>query len=248
MSIHQTYRVVLIEDDPMVQEVNRQFVERVKGFHVVGVAGNGGEGLRLVRELTPDLVFLDIFMPTLDGIETLRRLRAEAIPVDVVVVTAAKDSGTVQAMMRNGAMDYIIKPFKFERIKEMLERFRMHRVAFKDEQAVTQADLDRLLNMKSLQPGDTSGTLSENRMVEQESLPKGLNPVTMKQVMNFMQRANQMLSAEEVADGVGIARVTARRYLDYLEKSGFVSLDIRYGGVGRPINRYELIHEHKDQK
>jgi two-component system response regulator DctR len=232
----------------MVQEVNRQFVERVKGFHVVGVAGNGGEGVRLVRELTPDLVFLDIFMPTLDGIETLRKLRAEEIPVDVVVVTAAKDSDTVQAMMRNGAMDYIIKPFKFERIQETLERFRTHRVAFTNEQVVTQAGLDRLLNMKSLLPGESSGSVSENRMVEQESLPKGLNAVTMKQVLNFMQKENRMLSAEEVADGVGIARVTARRYLDYLEKSWFVSLDIRYGSVGRPINRYVLIHEHKDQK
>lgn len=46
------------------------------------------------------------------------------------------------------------------------------------------------------------------------------------------------MSAEEVAEGVGIARVTARRYLEYLEKERKVQLDVQYGGIGRPVNRY----------
>jgi two-component system response regulator DctR len=81
-----------------------------------------------------------------------------------------------------------------------------------------------------------------------DQLPKGLNAVTMKQILLYMANRDQLLSAEEVADGVGIARVTARRYLDYLEKSGRVELDVRYGGIGRPINRYGLVREQKKQK
>lgn len=57
------HRVVLIEDDPMVLEVNRQFVERVPGFEIVGTSSNGIEGIKKVRHLKPDLVILDIYMP-----------------------------------------------------------------------------------------------------------------------------------------------------------------------------------------
>ncbi len=64
------YRVLLIEDDPMVQEVNRQMIEQVNGFAVVGLAGNGEEGLRLIEELHPDVAVIDIYMPQLDGLET----------------------------------------------------------------------------------------------------------------------------------------------------------------------------------
>ncbi|MNP76900.1 Transcriptional regulatory protein CitT [compost metagenome] len=61
--------------------------------------------------------------------------------------------------------------------------------------------------------------------------------MTLKQIMLLMMNRLEPLSADEVAEGVGIARVTARRYLDYLEKTGQVKLDLQYG-VGRPVNKY----------
>jgi two-component system response regulator DctR len=230
----EMFRVILIEDDPMVQEVNRQFVERVEGFKVVGIAGTGMEGLKMVQKLQPDLVILDIYMPQLDGIETLQRLRTEMYPVDVIVITAAKDTPTIQKMLRNGAIDYIIKPFKFERVKQSLENFRQLRAQFMQEQTLDQAELDRLLQHK-----EGEQPLAADFEME-GGLPKGLNVLTLKQIMIFMLRKGDPLSAEEVADGVGIARVTARRYLEYLGKEGKLTLDIRYGGVGRPINRYKV--------
>lgn len=228
----ETFRVVLIEDDPMVQEVNRQFVERVESFKVAGIAGTGAEGLRLVQELQPDLVILDVYMPSLDGTETLQRLRNEKHPVDVIVITAAKDTPTIQKMLRNGAIDYIIKPFKFERVKQSLENYRMLRGQLTKEQTLDQGDLDRILQHKESVLTDSADPQMEG------DLPKGLNALTLKLIMMFLTQRAHPLSAEEVADGVGIARVTARRYLEYLEKLGKLTLDIRYGGVGRPINRY----------
>jgi two-component system, CitB family, response regulator DctR len=70
----QSIRVVLIEDDPMVQEINRQFVEKVDGFQVVGIANNGIEGITKIKELRPDLVLLDMYMPLQDGLETIAAL------------------------------------------------------------------------------------------------------------------------------------------------------------------------------
>ncbi|WP_341279000.1 response regulator [Paenibacillus sp. FSL H8-0537] len=264
------FKVVLIEDDPMVQEVNRQFVEQVDGFQVVGIAGNGLEGLRLIRELAPDLVFLDVFMPALDGLAALRELRSAAMPVDVIVVTAAKDPETIREMLRGGAMDYIIKPFKLERIRQTLERYRDRHEGLAEEKAVTQEELDRMLlsgengvqgqkhgngqqeagQAEQTGPGGIvgkAGPAGQARQIgfagldeQQSSLPKGLNAVTLRQIVDVMHRLEGGVSAEEAAEGIGIARVTARRYLDFLEKSGYVMLEINYGGVGRPINRYVL--------
>ncbi|WP_028595015.1 response regulator [Paenibacillus assamensis] len=225
------YRVLLIEDDPMVQEVNRQFVENVTGFRVEGIAGNGVEGLKLVRDLEPDLVFLDMFMPVQDGVETLRQIRAEALPVDVIVVTAAKDLPTVKNIMQKGVFDYVIKPFKFERIAAALEQYRAYRQALHEERHITQAELDAILR------STTTGFVLDAGA----TLPKGLQSSTMRQVIHLLQHQRSFLTAEEVADGVGLARVTARRYLEYLVQSGSVRLDIRYGSVGRPVNRYGLL-------
>lgn len=237
------FKVVLIEDDPMVQEVNKLFIEQVQGFQVVGIAGNGNDGLQLVRELSPNLVFLDVFMPSLDGIETLQRLRTMALPVEVVAVTAAKDAETIRTMLRNGAFDYIIKPFKMERVKQTLERYRLQHEAWTEAPSVTQDELDRLLHNGSTaaEAGKAEAlNMQDAHTNGQDELPKGLNAATLKQVLHVMRQHDAGLSAEEAADGVGIARVTARRYLDYLEKSGRVKLEINYGGVGRPVNRYVL--------
>ncbi|EJW15087.1 MULTISPECIES: response regulator [Paenibacillus] len=253
-------QVLLIEDDPMVQEVNRMFIEGVNGYKVIGTAGNGQDGLRMIEELKPDLIFLDVFMPSFDGISTLQEIRARDLPVDVIVVTAAKETETLRAMMRNGAVDYIIKPFKLERVRRTLERYRDRYETLTDDHTVTQEQLDRILQMgdeirtdSTVNDGSSllgQSVIQEKNVIESsppaelfiptEELPKGLNPVTLKQVLAVMADKGGKLSAEETAEGVGIARVTARRYLEYLSKIGYVYLEVNYGGVGRPINRYTL--------
>jgi two-component system response regulator DctR len=230
--------VLLIEDDLMVQEVNRQFVERVEGFRISGVAGSGLEGIELLRSLKPDLVILDIFMPLQDGIETLAQIRREQFPVDVIVISAANDQRTIQRMLQNGAMDYIIKPFKFERVKQALDHYRAMKEQLEGEATVSQNELDRMLFGSG---GHSEGSLDTRNRKEEAAalLPKGLQAVTLRQIVAFLTNQARPLSAEEVAEGVGIARVTARRYLEYLEKSDRVRLDLQYG-VGRPVNKYIL--------
>jgi two-component system response regulator DctR len=218
------YKVLLIEDDPMVQEVNRQFIEKVNGFTVIGTAGNGMEGIEMIRELHPDLVIVDIYMPHQDGLETLQQIRTEGHTVDVIAITAASDMETVRRVLQNGAFDYIMKPFKFERLKQSLENYRSFHSKLKEKGKLTQKELDALL--------------LPNGTEEYSELPKGLNNITLQKVLDYLQEQTEPISAEEVAEGVGIARVTARRYLEYLEKRQKVKMHIQYGGVGRPINRY----------
>uniref|UniRef100_C5D5X5 Transcriptional regulatory protein n=1 Tax=Geobacillus sp. (strain WCH70) TaxID=471223 RepID=C5D5X5_GEOSW len=225
------YRVLLIEDDPMVQEVNRQFIEQVEGFTVIGVAANGVEGIQLIRKLHPDLVIIDIYMPHKDGLETLKEIRSEGYEVDVIAITAASDIDTVRRVLQNGAFDYIMKPFKFERLKQALENYHSFRQALNEKESLTQKELDALLQ-----------TTESQTFEPRSGLPKGLNEVTLQKIARYLRKQTEPVSAEEVAEGVGIARVTARRYLEYLEKKGVVTLDVQYGGIGRPVNRYMMKH------
>ncbi|EMT46525.1 response regulator [Anoxybacillus flavithermus] len=216
-------RILLVEDDPMVQQINKQFVAQVDGVSVVGTATNGEDALEKLEKLQPDLVLLDIYMPKLDGIQTIRLFRERGYQVDVIIISAASDAETIQTMLRNGAVDYIIKPFQFERLKQALERYQLIQKTLKDER-VTQKQIDEWM-YKHAQP-------------QQVSLPKGLNETTLRQIEQYMSQATNAQSADEVAEAVGIARVTARRYLEYLEKVGQIEKEVQYGAIGRPIHRY----------
>jgi two-component system, CitB family, response regulator DctR len=223
----QGWSVLLIEDDPMVQEVNRQFIEQVEGFNIIGYASNGQEGMEWIRKYDPDLAIIDMYMPSQDGLTTLQQIRSEGYTTDIIAVTAASDMETVRRVLQYGAIDYIMKPFKFERIKQSLENYRTFRTQLKEKEHVTQTELDKILFQKS-----------EEKL---HSLPKGLNALTLKNIQHYLSQQSTPISAEEVAEGVGIARVTARRYLEFLEQGNQVKLHIGYGGVGRPVNRYMLV-------
>lgn len=120
--------MLLIEDDPMVQEVNRQFIEQVEGFIVIAAASNGLEGIQLIKQHQPDLTIIDMYMPSQDGLTTLQQIRANGYKTDVIAVTAASDIETVRKVLQYGAVDYIMKPFKFERMKQALEQYRSFQV------------------------------------------------------------------------------------------------------------------------
>jgi len=221
-------RTMIVEDDPMVMEVNKQYIEDVGGFVVVGTAETGCKAVEIISEITPNLVLLDIYLPDKNGLETLIEIRQLNIPTDVIAVTAARDADTIQQVFRLGAVDYIIKPFKFERIKSALENYRQLFNRLTKKEALNQDDIDQI-------------TSAAKQNFSSEELPKGLTEVTMKQVMLLLMKSRVSLSAEEVAEGIGLARVTARRYLDYLEKIGRVKLEAQYGSVGRPVNRYRFV-------
>jgi two-component system response regulator DctR len=229
-------QVLLIEDDPMVQEVNKQFIERLHQFQVIGTATNGFEGLEKVKRLHPDLVILDIFMPSLNGIDTLYEMRKEQMDVDVIIISAANDQKTIRKIMQNGAFDYLIKPFKFDRLKHTLEQYYAFRMEVEPNQRVSQSQLDRVIFSNK-----TATLAGTQKVFHKDEIPKGLNIATLQQVLNFMNQQSSPLSAEEVADGIGIARVTARRYLDFLNERGLLQLDVQYGNIGRPINKYSVI-------
>lgn len=82
-------KVLIVEDDFRVANVNRQFVERVEGYKVVGMAATFAEAQQKLQEQQPDLVILDVYLPDGSGLKLLRQLRALGHPADIIALTAA---------------------------------------------------------------------------------------------------------------------------------------------------------------
>ncbi len=223
----RTLRVLIVEDDPSVGEINRQFTERLEGFTVVGVARSAAAASEAVEQLRPDLVLLDVYMPDGDGVQLLKDIRRLDFEVDVIPVTAARNAAIVRQLMRQGAASYIIKPFKFERFSAVMQAYRRWRASLEGDLPLSQAEVDRLQRLLASS--------------HQEELPKGLDQLTLKSIVDLMERRRELLTAEEVAAEVGASRVTARRYLEYLADSGQAEVKLSYGGVGRPVRRYQVL-------
>lgn len=104
--------VLVVDDDFMVAEIHRRFVDRVDGFRAVGVARTGAEAMASADALRPDLILLDVYLPDMTGLEVLKRLRADGNLVGVIMITAARELDTVRGALDGGAADYLIKPFE----------------------------------------------------------------------------------------------------------------------------------------
>jgi two-component system LytT family response regulator len=119
MSTESSLRVVIVDDEPLARTVVREFAERQPGVQVVAECANGFEAVKAVSELTPDLMFLDVQMPKLDGFEVLELL-GRSVPV---IFTTAYDQYALRAFEVH-AIDYLLKPFSEERFSEALSRAR----------------------------------------------------------------------------------------------------------------------------
>src|SRR5699024_5612814 len=132
--------------------------------------------------------------------DILVELRAERVPCDVIMITAARDVSVIKEAMRLGAVDYMVKPFRFDRYKKSLEDYYQTTKKISRLGEVKQEDIDEWL-------GSTK---------DQEELPKGLNELTMKQILIQLLENTSPITAEDLAQQVGMSRVTVRKYLDFL--------------------------------
>ncbi|MBM7168945.1 response regulator [Streptomyces sp. G44] len=216
--------VLVVDDDVRVADVNAAYVEKIPGFHVAAKAHSAGEALRLVEETPVDLVLLDHYLPDETGLAVVRALRERGHQADVIMVTAARDVSTVQAAMRHGALQYLVKPFSYAGLRAKLDAYAMLRRTLDGGGEAEQAEVDRMF-----------GALSSTPAPE---LPKGHSPTTAELVRRALMAADGPVSAQDLADRTRLSRQTAQRYLKLLERTGRVHLSLRYGDTGRPEHRY----------
>ena len=135
-----TIRIIIVDDEPLARERIRSMLECEKDSQIVAECGNGPDAVAAIRKLAPDLVFLDVQMPGMDGFEVLRSLKGESLPL--VIFVTAYDQHAVKAFEVH-ALDYLLKPFKPARFKETVARARQT-LALRHTEAATQNLLQML--------------------------------------------------------------------------------------------------------
>jgi response regulator of citrate/malate metabolism len=216
-------RVYLLEDDPLVAQINAQMVGSIVGFEVIGMARTVRQAKKEILELYPDLLLLDVYLPDGNGLDLLHQLRTQRQNVVAMMITAANDSASVQQALSDGVLDYLVKPFERARLETALERFVLHQ-KIQTESRLTQKSIDALLGHRL-----------------EQGLPKGIDAQKLEQVKTMLRGAAQAKSAEDVAVGLGISRVTAWRYLEHLCSTAWARLETEQSGAGRPTKRYKKL-------
>jgi len=221
--------VLIAEDDPMVAHLHERTIEGIPDYVVVGKAQDGHQAVALAEELKPDLVILDVYMPHIDGMEVLKRLRSLRVPSDVIMITAARDADHLQEAMRQGALDYIVKPFKLQRLTSSLKAYAARTYGLTRQGSLSQCEIDKIMHQERLRVKTTSVTL-----------PKGLNELTLGMITSCLLQESRAVTADGVASQCGISRVTARRYLEHLVAENQARVALSYG-TGRPSRQYTAV-------
>lgn len=208
-------RTLVLDDDFRVGRLHQTIVDERPGFVALEPVRTIAEARAAVRDLAPDLLVADVYLPDGDGIGLVREAG-----VDAIVVSAADDPATVRRALRSGAHAYLIKPFEQRALVGALDRYARFRNLLAGDRALAQKDLDRALAILHGSGEAASASRSATEQVVLAAL------------------GEDEASAAEIGERVGISRATAQRHLAALAERDAVEVRLRYGATGRPEHRY----------
>ena len=221
-------RIIVVEDDPMVAQINAAYLSRMEDCQVIGVFSNGREAMECLQKTAVDLAVVDVYMPLCSGVELLRQMRGGGIQTAVIMLTAANEMTVVEEALRLGIEDYIIKPFSYDRLRESVLRFQDRTSLVHGSRQASQDVVDKLLGNQPVRQAE-------------KSLPKGLNARTMETIREVLARETAGdHTCESISAATGLSRVTVRHYLNYLIDTGVLASAIDYETGGRPRVLYRL--------
>jgi two-component system CitB family response regulator len=222
-------RILIVEDDPMVRDINQKFAQRIEEISEIEAASNLESAKAFLLKKKFDLVLLDVYFPEGKGTDLLKWIRDEKIECEIVFITADKSVETVEHAFRYGTVDYLIKPFTYERFEEAI-RMSLRRIqAIPEAGTLEQSQLDKLFR-RDHQPKQTVAPME-----------KGLSRKTYELIWREIEKMDHPCTPEEIGTSSGLARVTVRRYLEYMVREGVLKMDLSYGKVGRPQHLYQKV-------
>ena len=220
------YKVLIVEDDPMVAMINEQYVMKNKNFSVCGKCKDGLSALEFLETNSVDLIIMDVYMPKLDGFETLHQIRKKKISADVIMVTAANDRDSLEEALHLGIVDYLVKPFTFDRFQTALQKYITQQKALSELDTLNQKNIDFIID--------------SSRKKSEDLHPKGIQEKTLSIISEHLkENKNKWLTGDEIAEKTGITAVTVRRYMNYLVETGKAQGEINYETGGRPCMLYK---------
>ena len=165
--------------------INEQYVNRNKAFRVVEKCRDGKSALEYLESNDVDLIILDVYMPLMDGFETLRQIRKNKKSVDIIMVTAANDRASLEEALHLGVVDYLVKPFTYDRFRIALDKYVSQVAALKDLDTLDQKNIDFIIESAHKNGG--------------ELYPKGIQEKTLQTILNEMKNnPSKWMTGDEI--------------------------------------------------
>lgn len=218
-------KVLIIEDDPMVVMINSEYISRFKDFKVIGNTSTLNETMEFLEHNNVDLILLDKYLKLENGLNILQNIRGIGFTVDIIMITASNDGEDIKKALSLGCIDYLIKPFDFERFKKSIEKFMIRNTILKNK-ILNQTTLDNLNN-------------DSIKIKNSDFLPKGLNELSLKKIVEIiLNNKEETFSIKYISENTKLSNVSVKKYLDYLESEGVIFSKVIYGKIGRPMYKY----------
>lgn len=202
----------------MVSSINKKYLKTNNQLQLIHSFSNGKDALDFCRQHPVDLAIVDYYMPVMDGLDFIRNCRKLNLQLDFIMITAANHAEDISTCIQLGAVDYLIKPFTYDRFQTAINRFLDRKRVLVGSGSLSQDEIDKLLALKQLSPAP-AGVLLE----------KGLQQKTLDLVLEyFTNHSDSYFTNEEIAKEIGLSRITVRRYVNYLMDAGKLVSEIDY--------------------
>lgn len=227
--------VLIVEDDPMVEFIHRNYLEKVEHFENIYSVNTIEDALKFLSEKNEvDLLLLDINLTDGNGLDFLANLRDKKYPLEVILITAADELESVKLGLHLGVIDYLIKPFTYNRFVESISLFLNQHEALKVEN-LKQADIDQIFLSEI---SNVSDSKPKNQIVE---LDKGLSHESLEIIKQSINSFDDTFTVQELTDYCGLSHVSVRKYLNYLKEHHYIDDKSIYTKVGRPYKVFYKI-------
>ncbi|MGI8190767.1 response regulator [Streptococcus iniae] len=218
--------VLIIEDDPMVDFIHRNYLEKLEQCDLIISSNSISDAKEKLEHFKIDLVLLDIHIADGNGLELLEYLRSIHHDSEVIIISAANDSSVIKSGLHLGVIDYLIKPFTFDRFQESINRFVLQKSHF------TQGKL----NQKSIDSLTSKQHVTEK--TDGNFLDKGLSQSTLELIKKTIASFNESFTIPELAEKSQLSHVSVRKYAAYLEECNLLESRQIYTKVGRAYRIY----------
>ncbi|CRH94367.1 Transcriptional regulatory protein dcuR [Chlamydia trachomatis] len=210
----------------MVDFIHRNYLEKLNLFDRIISSDSMKAVQSILTDYVIDLILLDIHIIDGNGISFLETLRAQHIPCEVIIISAANDGNIIRDGFHLGIIDYLIKPFTFERFQESIQQFVTHREHLANQQ-LEQAQINQLKCLTNKR--DTKNT---------QLLEKGLSESTFRWVMENIRTFEKPFTIQELATSCHLSHVSVQKYIAYLEENKQLNSQQIFTKVGRPYRVY----------
>lgn len=216
--------MLIVEDDFRIAEMYKEYLLENTPVDGIHTALNASECFTILDKEVIDLMLVDIYLPDMQGDKLVEEVLKSYPYMNFIAITASQEGTKLKNMIQLGALYYLIKPVKLDKLSEVVNEYLIRNKALSETSEIDQEKIDQYFGK-----GAPAG---------EEELPKGVDPVTLKKIEETFSIEKEWTSSQ-LGDYLGTSRTTVRRYLEYLRKTGKLTVSQDFGDKGRPEKKYK---------